>query len=279
MINDRIVKLSSNQEMFESNLQPYQDALKKAGYADKLEYKRKEETKKKKQRTRSRNVFWFNPPFSQSIKTNIGATFLGLIDKHFRKSELKKYFNRSTIKVSYSCMPNIDTVIAGHNRKLLQKHEVNQQVQVSRECNCRQGESKCPLEGRCLSKSVIYKAEVKSDNKTSTYIGQTSNTFKERYTNHVSSFKNEKYKESTALSKYIWDLKQQEKEFEINWSKITNAPAYNPSSKKCQLCILEKTLILNSNHPNQLNKRTELMSKCRHRRKFLLSSLHRQENG
>ena len=36
-----------------------------------------------------------------------------------------------------------------------------------------------PLEGKCLSKSVVYKATVKQENKkTNTYIGLTSNHFK-----------------------------------------------------------------------------------------------------
>ena len=34
---------------------------------------------------------------------------------------------------------------------------------------------------------------------------------------------------------------------------------------------------LTSNHPNPLNKRTEIMNKCHHRRKFLLSSFQRED--
>ena len=72
-----------------------------------------------KKKNRSRNIIWFNPPYTQSVKTNIAAKGLSLMDKHFGKSNQNKYFNRKTIKLSYSCMPNMEAVISGHNRKLL----------------------------------------------------------------------------------------------------------------------------------------------------------------
>ena len=59
-----------------------------------------------KKKTRSRNIIWFNPPFSETVKTKVAEKFLSLIDKHFGKTELRKYLNRSTITVSYSCMTN-----------------------------------------------------------------------------------------------------------------------------------------------------------------------------
>ena len=151
----------------------------------------------------------------------------------------------------------------------------------------------CPLEGQCLSKSIIYKALVESEvpaqiSKPSgnanndknpvkiqqaEYIGQASNTFKERFNNHQLSFKHEKYKLNTGLSKHIWSLKQNKISFKIKWSIITSAPTYHPSLGTCKLCISEKTCILRSDHKFPLNKKSELMNKCRHREKFLLSSI------
>ena len=55
------------------------------------------------------------------MKTNVAARFLLLINKHFKENGLGKYFNRSTIKVSYSCLPNLDTIIACHNKKVLKR--------------------------------------------------------------------------------------------------------------------------------------------------------------
>ena len=44
----------------------------------------------------------FNPPFSQTVKTNVVKLFFRLLYKHFPKSHsLYKIFNRNTIKVSY----------------------------------------------------------------------------------------------------------------------------------------------------------------------------------
>ena len=96
----------------------------------------------------------------------------------------------------------------------------------------------------------------------------------ERFTNHLASFRNSKYKESTNLSQRIWELKNNNKNFDIKWSIVASASSYNPCSKKCNLCVMEMTLILTLEDPHPLNKRKELMNKCiRHRRKFLLSSL------
>ena len=93
-------------------------------------------------------------------------------------------------------------------------------------------------------KFVKCKAEVTSDHQTSTYIGMASNTFKERFTNHLASFRNSKYKESTILSQHILELKSNYKILILNG--LNGASSYNPCSKKCNLCVMEKTLILTS---------------------------------
>ena len=106
----------------------------------------------------------------------------------------------------------------------------------------------------------MYRAEITSDQDTVAYIGLASNTFKERYLNHTSSFRNQRYKESTALSKYIWKLKDQNKPYEIKWFIDMYAPSYHPTKKWCNLCNTEKTLILTSTHHHLLNQRSRLIS-------------------
>ena len=70
----------------------------------------------------SRNIIWFNPPFSQNVRTNITKLFHCLIDKHFPKShKLHKIFNRNNLKVSYSCIMNMANIIKSHNQKVLMK--------------------------------------------------------------------------------------------------------------------------------------------------------------
>ena len=78
------------------------------------------------------------------------------------------------------------------------------------------------MDGNCVTESVVYQAVVKnnkSDN-TKTYICLTEGTFKQRFYGHTSSFKHEKQEQSTGLSKYIWQRKEQIKN--IPW----NGPSY-----------------------------------------------------
>ena len=66
-------------------------------------------------KNRSHDIIWFNPPFSQNIKTNNGKIFLKLIKKHFSNHHhLHKIFNLNTIKLSYSCMSNMSSFIKQH---------------------------------------------------------------------------------------------------------------------------------------------------------------------
>ena len=121
---------------------------------------------------------------------NVAETFLTLIDKHFPKDKrLSKIFNRNTIKVNYSCLPNIKQTISNNNHRLLQLHRMKESTQDSK-INCRQKKS-CPLDGKCLSKCVVYKARVTetTSNNQETYIALTENEFKTRFNLHKSSFK------------------------------------------------------------------------------------------
>ena len=56
-------------------------------------------------------------------------------------------------------------------------------------CNCRKGVRSCPLQGKCLSKGLIYQATVRSEEGEKFYVGQTMRTFKERLSEHKNSFK------------------------------------------------------------------------------------------
>ena len=271
IVSKRISKLSSSKQLYERDIEPYQAALKQAGYKDEIKYCSNEASTHKKNQ-RKRKIIWFNPPYSETVKTNVASKFLSLVDKHFKNSPLNKYFNRNNIKVSYSCMPNLESIICSNNKRVLSN--VNKSASVKLKCNCRGGTTVCPLAGRCLEKELIYKAEVECENSdTTSYIGQTSNTFKERFTQHNQTFRNEKYEGSTALSKHIWNLKRKNKTYNINWSILSKASTYNPSTKQCNLCTTEKTLILLSKDIDLLNKRSELMGKCRHRAKYLLSGI------
>ena len=93
-------------------------------------------------RTRSRKIIWFNPPFCKSVRTNIGRKFLGLVNKHFQKGgPLSNIFNRSMLKVSFSCMSYVAAIIKSHNGKILHAAAATGPTgpldEPRRLCNCR----------------------------------------------------------------------------------------------------------------------------------------------
>ena len=102
----------------------------------------------------------------------------------------------------------------------------------------------------------------------------TANPFKERYRNHTKSFKDKKYANETELSKYIWDLKEKERVFTIKWEILKRAAIYTTRASPCNLCQEEKLSILKADERALLNKRSELVSKCRHQNKFNISKFN-----
>ena len=273
-INRRLSSLSLDKESFDQATPVYQKALDESGYHYTLHY---EPTATAKRRNRQRNnILWCNPPFSKNVNTNIGHRFLTLVDKHFPKeNKLRKIFNRNTIKISYSCMNNTKQIIDNHNKRILNasKHtdKSTDNSVDNKSCNCRQKNS-CPLNGNCLQSSVIYQATVKrNDNNTSeTYIRLTENAFKTRYRNHTASFRHTKHRNSTELSKHVWSLKDNNIDYSISWRIISSSSSYNSSSKRCNLCLKEKFLIICRPDLSSLKKRNKLISSCCHRNNELL---------
>ena len=240
--------------------------MKKSGYKGvKLEYA--PEVKKKK-RSRGRKIIWFNPPYNLAVKTNIGKVFLSLVNRHFTKdNKLKKVFNRNNVKVSYSTMRNVATIINSQNKKNLKG-----EPEEGRTCDCRSREN-CPVNNECLIKDVVYQAEVTSCNGTMTYYGLTSRPFKKRLGEHKHSFNNIKKRTASRLAEHIWELKDTNTKWEITWSIKSKSNAYKPGNKYCGLCLEEKRIIATADLQRTLNKRSEIISKCRHRRKFKLGEL------
>ena len=109
--------LSSSKEIFEETAPYYEKYLSNCGYREKLNYCDPTSPNLIRKRKRQSNILWFNPPYSKTVKTKIGKFFLQLIKKHFPKEhKFHKIFNKNTLKLSYSCMPNIKTKINAHNR-------------------------------------------------------------------------------------------------------------------------------------------------------------------
>ena len=140
-------------------------------------------------------------------------------------------------------------------------------------CRCRD-KKQCPLPGKCETASVVYEATIATQSEKRTYIGSTAGTLKDRFTQHKSNCNLPHKRSTTKLSSYVWDLKDQKKPFKITWRILKHAKAYSPSSKRCNLCSWEKVHIMLAGK-NNLNAKSELIGKCRHRRKYLLSEYGR----
>ena len=136
--------------------------------------------------------------------------------------------------------------------------------------NCKV-KNECPLNGECQTSSVIYRTDLVNDynDEEKLYFGLADTTFKERYRNHIRDFIHEKYENSTELAKFIWQLKRDNISFLVKWTIITKVYG-SPNPLLCKLCLTEKLSIINFiNDRNALNKRLELLSRCRHLKKHL----------
>ena len=265
-MESRISSLSSNEDAFRNAAPPYDEALKNSGYNHNIKYREieqeKEKNEKKKKKNRGRNITWFNPPFSGNVQTNVGRKFLLLVSKHFPAGhKLHQIFNKNTIKVSYSCMKNINTVIKNHNDRIIRRFKGSTETEKESRCNCRQ-KGECPLQGSCLEKAIVYRATVTSPDGRKEYYGSTGGAFKDRYANHKKSLKHEKYQNETELSKYIWKLKTKGTNYELKWKIMKKSNVMKRRSGICNLCLEEKYSIFMNKHA--LNKRSELITKCRH---------------
>ena len=115
----------------------------------------------------------------------MGKMFLNPIKKHFPPPhKFHKLANKNTVKISYSCTRNIKTTINSHNAKILFTKKSTEQ----RTFNCL-NKVNCPLEQKCLTINMVYKAKVTSSNQNyqeKVYFGSCETTFKNRFSNHKS---------------------------------------------------------------------------------------------
>ena len=267
MISERISDRSCNKSEFDRAAPDYNKALDESGYKERLTFSTNPGTRRK---TRTRNKIWFNPPFSLDVKSNIGKDFFRLLSKHFPSyHKYHKLFNKNTVKLSYSCMPNMEAILHSHNVQVQRKKEQADSSTEERLCNCRTKEN-CPLNGQCLKSCIVYKATVSKPSGDASYLGISETPFKERYYNHTKDFNNRKYATNTELSKLIWELKDSGEEYNISWEIAASASALRSGKGRCDLCCTEKLLIIMAAPGSIINKRDEMVSKCRHRNKFTL---------
>ena len=77
-----------------------------------------------------------------------------------------------------------------------------QQPDLTLACNCRGGQSNCPVGGKCRTENVVYRATVREtvSCKAETYKGLTGREFKKRWYEHRTDINNTTKKKPTGLS-------------------------------------------------------------------------------
>ena len=137
----------------------YLSKVKDSGYNVKLSYKNSLKTSNThKRKNRSRGILWFTPPYNMKVVNKLGSEFFKLLKRNFPLTNpLHKMFNKNNIKISYSCMPNINSIINKSNIMKLNKERHNE----ASKCNCKD-KTGCPLKGKYQNECILYKVEVYS---------------------------------------------------------------------------------------------------------------------
>lgn len=170
---------------------------------------------------------------------------LNLSENKCRKTVFKSIFQNQTpsaklstdkkTKLSYKTTSNIKQTISSHNSKIIRKTEKTPEEKI---CNCRD-KSRCPLQEKCLLNNLISQATItptttpqnpNPPTEKHTYIGLTSNSFKEIIGNHKKSINHRKYSKETILNRKIWALRDEGIESEITRKIIESAQPFSPIS-------------------------------------------------
>ena len=136
MAKSRFLRNSCDKNGFKRTAPSFESALKDSGYSSAtLNFVRDKPSANMK--SHKRKILWFKPLFSSAVITNIGKEFFRLQQNHFPPHHrLCKIYNKSNVKLSYCCMPNINLTITGHNSKL--RHTVDSSNRAAAErCNYR----------------------------------------------------------------------------------------------------------------------------------------------
>ena len=215
-------------------------------------------------------LVWIVLTYSKNVVRKVSQHFLKLLAKHFpRQLKLQEIFYKNTVKVRYSCTKNIKSIINTHNKNVLHQ---NQLFPNERKCNCIRKDL-CPLNGNCQAENIVYEDSITCSERTygkNIYIVIAETTFKKRYSSHKRSFNLAVYNNDTELSKEFWKIKRRNSVPEIKWRILRKSSRFHRSSLRCNLCLNEKLEIALFKGNNILNRRTELISKCKHINKHKL---------
>ena len=225
-----------------------------------------------KRRSRKRKIIRFNPPYSEHVCTNIGREFLRLLTKNFPSTyRLHKTCNKRNVKLSYSCMPNMANLISKHNKTVV-KRKTNFSS-TTPPCNCRVKASR-PLKKKCREKCIIYKATLTSDDSTMHYLGSCETEFKARFYITARALNTNEKAMLPNFQRHSGLTKPMEKALKL-FGKLSYKPPLTNQGQGLACCVSQKSALFSKHiaYPaTLLNKRTELMGKCRHINKFKLKN-------
>ena len=68
-----------------------------------------------------------------------------------------KYLTKNNVKISYSCMENIKSIINMHNKEIITEKKTE-----SLKCNCI-NKPDCPLSNQCQITNIMYKSKISSN--------------------------------------------------------------------------------------------------------------------
>ena len=142
------------------------------------------------------------------------------------------------------------------------------------------------MNGSCLTPEVMYEATVNSDlprYETRIYKGITKRIWKERFKEHKKAFNNPAKRTDSMLSEEVWRIKEAGGTPEVTWRILQKSKSYTPQARRCALCLTEKLAIAEHEGRDMLNKRSEIVAKCRHQFMYELANKDndnlRQTNG
>ena len=279
-VQTRLSDISSSEIMFNREKAPYQEALIKAGHKGILVYTPRQivQQTKPKRKPRHRHVIWFNPPWNSECENNMGQVFTKALEVHFPIGhKLHTVFTKHTVKLSYSTMPNMAAKVKAHNNKV--ERDAQEQITPPKICSCTGNNVVCDIwKGECAKPGLVYKGLVVDPTTKAPiagYIGLTQGTPKARVRNHYQSFRIDRpsRRNETTLSGKIWELREADIPWEIQWEKLADAHPRKPNKKTCNLCCKEALLIMELKDDLSVNKLTELGGICYHRKKHLLSTI------
>ena len=81
---------------------------------------------------------------------------------------------------------------------------------------------------------------------------------------------NRRYGNETTLSKFVWNLKDNNIDHDLTWKILDRAQPYNPIQDICNLCLLEKYYLIFKPETGALNENEEINRYCLHKDPLLI---------